>query len=582
MQIPQSTIDEIRDRADIVDVVGRFVDLKRAGVNYKALCPFHDEKTPSFVVSPDKQIFHCFGCGRGGNVFSFIMEIEGVAFPDAVRALGKPYGIEVATAPQSDSDTSKNEPLYRITDFAARWYHRNLMGKETGAVARLYLKQRGIPEAMWETFQLGYAGEAWDRFYQAARKKSAPIEPMRQLKLIASSDKRRGYYDYFRKRLMFPISTLSGRFVAFGARTLDKALEPKYLNSIESPIYSKRRILYGVNHARSTIRSERTVILVEGYTDCISLHANGFCNAVASCGTAITQEHAGLLRRLTRDVILVPDADPAGIDSALAAGSVFLAAGLNVKVVELSDGMDPDSAVRQLGREGFAGKIAAPLEYFEYLDYIMKGRAASPREKEAVVQRISAGFGASPDRLRYEVLAQEAARVLGIDPESFPRWRTPRGATETQRREPEPSPEALKRTRLEKNLLRLLLQGGPEAAAAREKLDPDDFSQEPCRRLYKLLDSAWENHIDIRSKAFQKQAEAAGLEGLAAEISLIPIPPGDPDILLKDTVRRVKELQIRDELSALSEKLKVLPEDSDEAIAVAKQFEMLKQALMEL
>jgi DNA primase len=488
----------------------------------------------------------------------------------------------VAAAARTEDDKSKNEPLYRVTDFAARWYHRNLMGKETGAVAQRYLKKRGIPEAMWETFQLGWAGEAWDQFYQAARRKSAPVEPMRQLKLVASSEKRTGYYDYFRKRLMFPIALLSGRVVAFGARTLDESVGPKYLNSIESPIYSKRRILYGVNHARTAIRSERAVILVEGYTDCISLHANGFCNAVASCGTAITQEHAGLLRRLSRDVILVPDADPAGIDSALAAGSVFLAAGLNVKVVALSDGMDPDSAVQQMGREGFAEKITGSLEYFEYLDYIMRGRAASPREKEAVVQRVSAGFGASPDRLRYEVLAQEAARVLGIDPESFPKWRTPRGVTEADRREQDPSPEVLKRTLLEKNLLRLMLQSGPEAAAAREKLDPDDFSQEPCRKLYKLLDLAWENHIDIRSKTFQQKAEAAGLEGLAAEISLIPIPPGDPDILLKDTVRRVKELQIRDELNVLSEKLKVLPEDSEEAIAVAKQFEMLKQALMEL
>lgn len=582
MQIPQTTIDEIRDRADIVDVIGRFVDLRRAGTNYKALCPFHDEKTPSFVVSPDKQIFHCFGCGRGGNVFSFIMEIEGVTFPDAVRELGKRYGVEVAAQGKSDEKSARNEPLYRVMDYAARWYHRELMSRSRGEPAQKYLLARGISQGMWEKFQLGFAGEGWERFYRAARAKEVPVEHMTQLKLISASDKQTGYYDTFRRRLMFPIALVSGRCVAFGARTMDDSIQPKYLNSPESPIYQKRRVLYGLNLARAAIREKRAAILVEGYTDCIGLHANGFENAVASCGTAITQDHAGLLRRVTRRVVLVPDADSAGVDSALASGSVLVAAGLNVQIVPLSDGMDPDSAVRDLGPKQFGEKIAQALEYFEYLDYIMRDKAKTPHEKEAVVQRVSAGLGSSSDRLRYEVLAQEAARVLGIDPESFPKWRAPRGAIEADRRESSESPETLKRTLLEKTLLRLLMESGPEAVMAREKLDSDDFTQRACREFYKLLDSAWENHIDVNSQAFQQKAEAAGLEILASEISLIQILPGKPETLLKDTLRRVKEHQIRDELDALSEKLRNLPEDSEEAIAVAKQFEMLKQALMEL
>jgi DNA primase len=575
--IPQRTIDEIRDRADIVDVVSRFVDLRRAGVNYKGLCPFHDEKTPSFMVSPDKQIFHCFGCGRGGNVFSFIMEMEGVGFPDAVRELGKQYGVEVAA--QRDEEPAQNEPLYRVADFAARWYQRQLLDPAAGEPGRRYLEARRVPGEMWESFQLGYAGGGWDAFYRAARRKAAPVETLRQVKLIVSSEKKSGYYDYFRNRLMFPIALLSGRVVAFGARTLDPEGQPKYLNSVESPIYAKRRILYGLNLAREAIRAERSALLVEGYMDCIALHAHGFTHAVASCGTAITPEHAGLLRRLTRGVILVPDADAAGIDAALASGAVFLGAGLDVRVVPLTDGMDPDSAVLQLGREGFAKKIGGALEYFEYLGYTIKHRAVSPRDKEALAQRVFGALGTSTDRLRHEVLAQEAARVFGLSPESLPKWRAPRGsAVEDRRGEAAPSARA----RIEKTLLRLLIESSPEATAARDRLDADDFSQEGYRSLYKLLDWAWENHIDLKSKAFQKRAEAAGLEGLAAEISLIPIPPGNPDTLLNDTVRRVKELQIRDELSVLSEKLRSLPEDSREAIAVAKQFEMLKQALMEL
>lgn len=582
MQIPQSTIDEIRERADIVDVISRFVDLKRAGVNFKAICPFHEEKTPSFVVSPDKQIFHCFGCGRGGNVFSFLMEIEGVAFPEAVRALGKQYGIEVADRERPAGETSRNEAFYRVSDFAARWFHRQLMDKKSGQAAQRYLLKRGIPEEAWVKFRLGLAGERSDQFYQTARRKKVPLEPMRQLKLVVPSDRTSGYYDYFRKRLMFPIALLSGRVVAFGARALERGAEPKYLNSVESPIYAKRKILYGLDHARAAIRSSRSVILVEGYTDCITLHVNGFENAVASCGTAITTEHAALLRRLTRDVVLIPDGDPAGMDSALFSGSVFLAAGLDVKVVVLEAGMDPDSAVSKGGADEFAKNIDGAMEYFTYLGYIMKDRSKSPREKEAVIQRVVSGLGSTGDRLRYEVLAREACTVLGIDPESLPKWREPRGAQGAAQTGPARTIEQKRRVRLEKTLLRLMLESGPEAAAAREKLDPDDFSQEDCREFYKLLDSAWENHIDIRTKAFQQKAETAGLEGLAAEITLIPIPPGNPDILLKDSVRRVKELQIRAELNVLTEKLRILPEDSDEAIAVAKQFELLKQALMEL
>ncbi|MDH3216255.1 MAG: DNA primase [Candidatus Krumholzibacteria bacterium] len=581
MQIPQDTINEIRERADIVEIVSRFVDLKRAGVNYKALCPFHEEKTPSFVVSPDKQIFHCFGCGRGGNIFSFLMEIEGVSFPEAVRELGKHYGIEVPSRPQPTDGSSQNESLYRVCDFAARWYHRQLVDKTTGGPTQRYLLDRGIPEEAWATFQLGYAGEGWDQFWQAARRRDVPIDVMTRVKLVVSSDKSTGYYDYFRQRLMFPIALLSGRVVAFGARTLDDGGQPKYLNSPESPIYAKRRILYGLHVARPAIRSERRAILVEGYTDCIALHLGGFQNTVASCGTAITAEHAGLLRRLTREVILMPDADPAGMDSALSSGSIFLAAGLDVRVVVLKAGLDPDSAIR-LDRDKFAKNVGGALEYFAYLSYIMKDRAMSPRDKETLIQRVITGLGSSGDKLRYEVLAQEASKVLGIDPESLPKWRGPRGIQDAGRTDEVRRAEVPKRTRLEKMLLRLILESAPEAAAALDKLDPDDFSQDDCREFYKLLDSAWENHIDIRSKTFQQKAESAGLEGLAAEISLIPIPPGNPGILLKDTVRRVKELQIRDELNMLSEKLRILPEDSDEAIAVAKQFEMLKQALMEL
>ncbi|UCG53090.1 MAG: DNA primase [Candidatus Latescibacterota bacterium] len=584
MQIPEETINEIRERADIVEVVSQFVELRRSGSNFKGLCPFHEEKTPSFNVNPDRQIFHCFGCGRGGNVYTFLMEIEGISFPEAVRALGRQYGVEVVTREVPEEVRSRNEALYRANEFACQLYQRNLVDKRKGERARQYLLSRGIPKEAWTGFRIGYASDTWDQLVAAARKKKYSIDVLRTLKLVVSSDNSVGYYDYFRNRLMFPILSLSRRVVAFGARTLETDAEPKYLNSAESPIYAKRKTLFGLDRARDSIRERRSVIMVEGYTDCIAMHVKGFGNTVASCGTAITPDHAALLRRVSQRVVLIPDADPAGFDSALSSGAVFLAAGLDVQVVRLETGTDPDTAVNALGAEKFGKILGGALDYLQFLDYIMKDRPMSPREKESVIHRVTAGLADFGDRLRYEVVVQDIAGILGVDPETLRERRKPRATRDTTSDglETRPSRDAARRVDLEKTLLRLLLEDTPEAVEAREKLDSDDFSHDRSREFYKLLDSTWGNHIDIESHAFHKRAEGAGLEGFAAEVALIPIPPGNLGRLLNDTLRRVKELRIRDELDVLREKLQELPEDSDEAVALAGHYARLKRALSEL
>lgn len=581
MQIPQQIIDQIRDRADIVEVVSRVVEVKRMGNNYKGLCPFHEEKTPSFNVNPDRQIFHCFGCGRGGNVFTFLMEMEGVSFPEAVRDLGKRYGVEVPSRQMPKEELGRNDELYRVSDFAARWYHRNLMENTSSEPVRRYLEKRGIRREVWTSWRLGCAPEGWDTFFQACRHKSVPHDVLRELKLVVYHDKSSRYFDYFRNRVMFPIASPSGRVVAFGARSLGDA-EPKYLNSIESAIYQKRRMLFGMPQSRDAIRSQRQVILVEGYTDCISMHLNGFQQTVASCGTAITPEHASQLRRLSQRVVLMPDGDEAGQESALSAGSVMLSAGLDVRVVVLDEGVDPDTLAQGSGPEEIEKIVGDAMEYLQYLDYIMTVRQMSPREKETVIQRVAAGLRGAGDALRYEVIVQDVARVLNVSPESLKGRESRSPGDRSKSAAPVVDRAFARRVELEKSLLRLLLEDTPEAAGAREKLDSDDFLDPDSRRLYKLLDSALENHIDIRSAAFQKRAETVGLEGFAAEITLISIPPGNLDILLKDTVRRVKELKIRDELLVLREKLRDLPEESEEAVAVAEHYAQLKRALSEL
>lgn len=597
MQIPQETIDNIRDRTDIAEIVSQYVELRRTGSNFKGLCPFHQEKTPSFVVSPDKQIYHCFGCGQGGNVFNFLMEIDGVSFPEAVRILGRKCGIEVEYRQISEEDRSKNEARYRANLFAARFYHQKLVSGNAGARARAYLTDRGIPEEAWATYRLGYAPDAWDQLWAAARREGIRQDDLVELKLIVKSDKGKGYYDYFRNRIMFPIQSLSGRVIGFGARAIGDA-EPKYLNSAESPIFAKRRTFYGVNRARDAIRTKRGAVVVEGYTDLISLHRAGVENAVAACGTALTPDHATVLRRMTQTASIVPDGDEAGVNAAVSAGAVMLSAGLDVRVAKLEPGSDPDTAVRRLGAEQFARLIENAVDYFVFVEDIIKERQPTLREREALIERVLAGLSHLDDRLRFDTITGELAQVFKVDPEGVRARLTRRAAAGSASRAPEFGAShgrwasdrkrgdgrsgGRARVPLERLALRLIFEGTPAALGAIDTLDAEDFTDAELTKLYKLLDLARESHIDIRSREFHQKAEEAGLEGLAAEIALIPLPPGNLEILLKDTIRRIKELNIRDELSELRKKLHELPPESEEAVAVAEYFYKLKQALVEL
>jgi DNA primase len=598
VQIPQETIDNIRDRTDISEIVAQYVELRRTGSNFKGLCPFHEEKTPSFVVSPDKQIYHCFGCGQGGNVFKFLMEIDGVSFPEAVRILGRKCGVEVEYRQISEEDRSKNESRYRANLFAARFYHKKLVSGNAGARARQYLTDRGIPEDAWATHRLGFAPDAWDQMWAAARREGIPNDDLIELKLIIKSDKSKGYFDYFRNRIMFPILSLSGRVIGFGARALGEDAEPKYLNSAESPIFAKRRTFYGVDRARDAIRAKREAVVVEGYTDLISLHRSGVENTVAACGTALTPDHATVLRRMTQRASIVPDGDEAGINAAVSAGAVLLAAGLDVRIVELESGSDPDTAARNLGPEQFGRLIENAVDYFVFLEDIIRERQPTLREREALIERVLAGFSHLDDRLRLDVIAGELARVFEVDPEGLRARQTrraaagaasraqgfdvPTGRRASGQKGGDGRSGGLVRVALERLVLRLILEGTPAALEAIDTLDADDFTDADLTKFYKTLDLARESHIDIRSREFHQKAEEAGLEGLAAEIALIPLPPGNLEILLKDTIRRIKELNIRDELSELRKKLHELPPESEEAVAVAEYFYKLKQALVEL
>jgi DNA primase len=382
---------------------------------------------------------------------------------------------------------------------------------------------------------------------------------------------------------MFPIIAPGSRVVAFGARAFGDA-QPKYLNSTESLIFQKRRTFYGLDRAHEAIRKQRHAVVVEGYTDLIRLHLSGVTQTIATCGTSLTREHAVRMRRLTRRALLVPDGDSAGETAAMVSGALLMAEGVEVGVVPLPAGQDPDTAARGMSPEDFQKLLGAPLEYFEFLDYTIKQRNPGAREREELMRRVLSGLNQTDDPLRADVLIGELAKVFGRNKEDVVQMARqpvlPLGNA-VEKQAPARQPTSA-RTELERLVLRLILEGTPAAIEALESLDVEEFSAEANRKFYKVLDGAREANVDWRGRDFQRRAEERGLEGYLAEINAISVPPGNVDTLLNDTVRKLKKLRIGDEIAQFSEKQQAVPPDSEEAVAIAAHIQRLQQAKAEL
>ncbi|HEX6308848.1 MAG TPA: DNA primase [Longimicrobiales bacterium] len=350
--IPESIIDEIRVRADIVEVVGEQVPLKRAGKDFRALCPFHHEKTPSFYVVPRGAFYKCFGCGESGDVFTFLMKRGGLSFQDAVRELGKKYGVDVPDPRLEHEHEEPHRVLFEAVAFAHDFFRRRLTDSAEGARARQYLDERGIDHAAVERFGLGCAPDAWRALREEAHRHAIEDDVLIAAGLIKESERGDEPYDRFRDRVIFPIAELSGRVIAFGGRVLSRSANaPKYLNSPETPIYHKGDILYGLNWSKSAIRREGAALVVEGYMDYVSLAARGIENVVAGMGTAMTEAQANLLARYTGKALMLYDSDAAGLRATFRTADALLHTGVHPLVVTLPAGEDPDSIVRRGGAD---------------------------------------------------------------------------------------------------------------------------------------------------------------------------------------------------------------------------------------
>lgn len=353
--IPEEKIEEIKNAADIVEVVSDYVMLKKTGKNYSGLCPFHAEKDPSFTVSPSKQIFHCFGCNTGGNVFNFLIKHDGLSFPEAVRLLGRRYGIEVPTrkmSPAMRAQISEREKLVAINRIAMEYYHWNLKHATFGKKAMAYLQHRSLDAGMIDLFQLGYARDKWDGLRNYLQIKRVPANLLEKSGLVIPRKSGSGFYDRFRERLIFPIHNPNKQVVGFGGRVLDTSL-PKYLNSPETPVYSKSKNLYGLHLARQKCRETGILFIVEGYLDLIRMHQHDLKNAGATLGTALTSEHIDIIKGFAEKVILVFDGDDAGIQASLRSVGIFIEKGMEARVMLLPQGHDPDSFLQKYGRETF-------------------------------------------------------------------------------------------------------------------------------------------------------------------------------------------------------------------------------------
>jgi DNA primase len=492
--IPQNILDQIQDRSDIVEVIQRAVPLKRAGRGFSAPCPFHSEKTPSFTVSPDKQIFHCFGCGAGGNVFTFVMKYDKLTFPEAVRQLAQSAGVLLPEDEEFRKKEDSRQPLYAAVQAATEFFRSELTKTAADAPVRKYIAKRRLTDEALSKFKIGYSPEAWDALLKTLARDHG-VETLTRAGLLLERENKSGHYDRFRNRMMFPITDLRGRVIGFGARVLDDSL-PKYVNSPESEIYHKGRVLYGFYEGLDAIRHENRVLLVEGYMDVIGCHAAGVEIAAAASGTSLTTDQIRALKRFTSNVTVLFDADKAGEAATLRGLDLLVEENCTVNVATLTDGHDPDSFVREFGAEKFRESVDAAVPLFDY-KYQLLARRHDARQVEGKV-RIAAEMLSTIRRIPNEITKHgylsELSRRLGISEDAL-KVELAKASTSprpVELSQPDQKAAAAAKARgpvrtLEKQLLGFLMHSAKYWQTGVDRLTLEDFAHNDARVLAKMI-----------------------------------------------------------------------------------------------
>ncbi|HUT55667.1 MAG TPA: DNA primase [bacterium] len=587
-KIPEHIIQEIKDRVSIIEVVGDYVRLTKDGANYKGLCPFHQEKTPSFKVHEGKGIYKCFGCGEAGNIFNFLMKQEGMSFIEAAQRLAARAGISLPREEPKPEDLEREQNqgrLFRVNEAAAKFFHDSLKNSAEARIARDYLNSRGYGDDVIARYLLGYSPESWDATLNALKAQGISLADIHAAGLSLERD-RGGFYDRFRGRLMFPIHDVQGRVRGFGARIMkdDDAGQPKYINSPETLIFKKGQGFYGLYQAKDEIRKQGRVIVVEGYFDQIALDHAGIKDAVATLGTALTPDHARMIRRYTQDVYLVFDADEAGKKAALRSIEPFLESGLSPRIVLIPDGKDPDDFLRAHSAAEFEKllDIAPPL-ISHYLDQLVAAAGSTPSALSKAVWEAAELLAKVRDPIERNAFAERLARRTGVPlPQVQARLRRPTRKTDA------PGPEgpegalaaAVSYPRAEAELVSLVVHHPETAARVRESGVAGKFQDpEIAALLSALLDQDREGRMD--PGALLPEISDPALSDLVSHAIFDKDPFGDKALQVVDEIiARVHKAEIESRLISLRAAIEDAQQKGDEGqwrTLLEKQQDLLEE-----
>ncbi len=600
-RIPEDKIDEVRTSVNIVHYIQQFVNLKKAGQNYKGLCPFHSEKTPSFVVSPDKQIYHCFGCGKGGNVFSFIRDYEKLSFTEAVQKAADFAGISLPKAePVSPEKENYFQQLYAINETACSFFENNLWHGQY-KIHLNYFKERGLSEETIKKFRLGFAPDSYEKLLNQLKTKNLVLEEAVKLGLLQKRESG-GYYDKFRYRVIFPFHDVSGKIIGFGGRKLRDEQQPKYLNSPESPVYYKGSILYGLHQGISAIREAGYALLVEGYFDLLRLVNSGIRNVVASSGTALTEQQAKLLRRYTRNVYVAYDGDDAGRKAAIRSAGIIEKTGLNAFIVPMPDGEDPDTFILNQGTgvfEELIKKQLSPLE-FQISYFFTLNENPALEEKEAFIQEILNQLTQLPNQVKTGLYLHQISERLQINEsmliEQFNRYKRQarkqaarQADLKQQQSEAQPQEEATPPKKVqagmykaEEGIIALLLNSPPPLRhELLNKVTLDLFENEIFERLFEFIAQECEE---------TGQLDAAGLPDrfedepeLAQTISALAVMSfGDDAKFARDCIFQLKRYQLEKRAREISALIKEEADSGEALLHHNQELMRLRRELNEL
>jgi len=577
----EDILSRVRDSIDIVDLISGYVSLKKTGKNHLGLCPFHSEKTPSFNVNPEKQIFHCFGCGVGGDVFKFLELQEGLNFPEAVKQLAARGGIPLPADSVSRKEDKRTEDerkaLLTIIADAAGYFRKELEGP-AGSAARDYLKKRGVTDQVVQDFALGFVRPEWDGLLRNLKQKGYAFSQMEKAGLIVKRSEAEGYYDRFRGRIIFPIRDISGNVIAFGGRVMDDSL-PKYLNSPETPLYSKSNVLYCLDKAKEPARKQKYFIIVEGYLDAIACHQYGAQNAVATLGTALTEGHLRLMRRFAQNLVLIFDPDPAGVKAAMRGLDLFVSSGMKVNVVSLPDNDDPDTFLKKNGYEAFASCLRKSEKFMDFvLGQVVKGGQTSSIDDKVEKAGEMLGYIARlPSGIERDHYLKRTAEALDLD-EGVLRQEMPRQGKGPVHHETEKTAPAASRghkPKAEEILIHLMLKDEMIARSLRERIKPQDFTDPLYRRAAARIFEVLDSHGTFTVNALLAEGDEE-LNRIISHYSVLEmvydnpekscqdcvelIKQHDPEKKMKQIIRAIKEAELRGDSAEL---LRLIEEQSD-------------------